>query len=133
MFRNRRPFKAPVEKTNALLAFSYDKVLQKPITRTYKLGTCETGVRDAILRLLARELKEEPFYEPFVAHLRKIAVDAFDSYSDLEFVVMDTVRLSFQTIRLREDAMTYTLPDCNLEPDDRLISNNRMKSMFGWF
>ena len=134
MFTTRKPFKTPVEKTNGTLAFSYDKILQKPVCRTYKLGTCTRGVRDAILRLLAREYAGEPFVEPFSAHLRKIAEDAFDTYSELEFVLEEyNVRLSFQTIREKEDAMTYTLPDCRLEPDERLVSNNRLKKMFGWF
>jgi hypothetical protein len=133
---SRKPFAktGTAEKTSATLAFSYDKVLQKPIKRTFKLGTCESGVRDAILRLLVREFPEEPFLEPFSSHLRKIGVEAFDPYSELEFVLEEfNVRLTFHTIRVREDVMTYTLPDCSLEPDERLVSNNRLKKMFGWF
>jgi hypothetical protein len=90
------------------------------------------GVRDAVIRTIRREYAEEPFVEPFVTHLKKIAVDAFDPYSELEFILEEfNVRLTFQTIRHREDVMTYTLPDCGLEPDPRLAGG--AKKLFGWF
>ena len=90
------------------------------------------GVRDAVIRTIQREYAEEPFVGPFVAHLKKIAVDAFDPYSELEFILEEfNVCLTFQTIRHREDVMTYTLPDCGLEPDPRLAGG--AKKLFGWF
>ena len=134
---SRKPFKAPAvtaEKTSAPLAFSFDKVLQKPINRSFKLGTCESGVRDAVLRTIRREFPEESFMTPFAGHLSKIGADALDPYYELEFVLEEyNVRLVFQTVRQREDVMVYTIPDCSLEPDERLVHNNRIKKMFGWF
>jgi hypothetical protein len=140
MFSRKLVKPPPSEKTgaspasSASMAFSFNKVLQKPISKSFNLGRCETGVRDAVIHTIQHAFAEEPFTAPFVAHLKKIAVDAFDPYSELEFVLEEfNVRLIFQTIRRREDVMTYTLPDLSLEPDPRLASNVGMRKMFGWF
>ena len=85
-----------------------------------------------MINTIRREFAEEPFVAPFLAHLKKITVDAFDPYSELEFVLEEfNVRLTFQTIRKKDDVMTYTLPDCGLEPDPRLTAGT--KKLFGWF
>ena len=136
MFSRKLVKPPPSEKTDtssaSSAAFSFNKVLQKPINRSFKLGTCEMGVRDVVIRTIQREYAEEPFVGPFVAHLKKITVDAFDPYSELEFILEEfNVRLTFQTIRLKEDVMTYRLPDCGLEPDPRLAGG--AKKLFGWF
>lgn len=110
------------------------KILRvRPLNATHNLGLCETGVRDAIIRIVERDYAEEAFTSAFVNHLKKIGSDKFDQYSEIEFKLPEfSTRLVFQTRRNEVDEMTYTLPDCTLDPDPRLAAAPpRARSWFG--
>lgn len=107
-------------------------VLQRPIRQTYSLSLCETGVRDRIVSVVRGNHGGEPFATPFLAHLMKIGADKLDIYSEIEFNITEyNVNLTFKMTREVEEAMTYTLPDLSLEPDDRLVTPR--KRWFGLF
>jgi hypothetical protein len=105
----------------------------RPLNATHNLGLCETGVRDTIIRIVERDYADEAFASAFVNHLKKIGSDKFDQYSEIEFKLPEfSTRLVFQTRRSDPDEMTYTLPDCTLDPDPRLTAAApRARSWFG--
>ena len=111
------------------------KILRvRPLNATHNLGLCETGVRDAIIGIIQRDYKDEAFTPQFVNHLQKIGADKFDQYSEIEFKLPEfSTHLVFQTKRLEVDEMTYTLPDCTLDPDPRLAAPRRKKWFGGLF
>ena len=93
----------------------------RPLNATHNLGLCKTGVRDAIIQTIENKYKDEAFTTQFIEHLRKIGANKLDQYSEIEFDLSSfSTRLVFQTQRSEVDEMTYTLPDCSLEPDPRL-------------
>ena len=110
------------------------KILRvRPLNASHNLGLCEYGVRDAIIRLVEREYAEEAFTAAFVNHLKKIGAEKFDQYSEIEFKLPEySTHLVFKTRRDEVDEMTYTLPDCTLDPDPRLAAAvPRIRSWFG--
>ncbi len=102
----------------------------KPLNVTVALGRVLDGVRDRVIDHVRRTYGDEPWAAPFLGHMAKIGRFAFDSYSELEFVLEEyPVRLVFKTIAEAEHVMTYRLPDMSLEPDARLA---RRRGVMGW-
>ena len=123
--------KLPASDAGAFVTYKAT-VLQRPIRQTYTLNFCESGVRDRIIEIVRGNYGTNPFAEPFIAHLRKIGADKLDIYSEIEFNITEyNVNLIFKMKREEEDAMTYTLPDLSLEPDERLAAPR--KRWFGLF
>lgn len=125
--------KLPTSDSGAFVTYKAT-VLQRPIRQTYTLSMCETGVRDRIIQVVQGNYSDQVFAGPFVAHLLKIGADKLDVYSEIEFAITEyNVNLIFKMRRDEEEAMTYTLPDLNLEPDARLAAPLARRKWFGLF
>lgn len=102
----------------------------RPLNVTVSLGRVMDGVRDRIIGHVRRTYGDEPWAAPFLGHMNKIGRYAFDTYSELEFVLEEyPVRLVFKATLDVDNVMTYRLPDMSLEPDARLA---RKRGVFGW-
>jgi hypothetical protein len=102
--------------------------IHKVCKKVYFLSFTEHNVLAEIIRTIENNHKTEEFCRPLVIHLKKIGPDKFDIYSEIELAVTEyNVTLVFKMRRDEENAMTYTLPDCSLEPDERLAAPLRKR------
>lgn len=79
-------------------------------------------VRDGIIRVVTTTLKDEPYAERFVIHLKKIGKSKLDDYSDFEFRLEEyNLVLRFETTSMIRNKMSYSLDSLDCEPDPTLL------------
>ena len=118
---------------NEDVSYSNKTGIHKFVKKVYFLSFAESNVLHEIIRTIENNHKDDEFRGPLVAHLKKIGPDKFDIYSEIELAVSEyNITLLFKMRRSEENTMTYTLPDCSLEPDERLAPPVR-KRWFGLF